>query len=346
MDIKINKKDKGIVEIEGEITAEKFESYREQAFTYLTKNIEIDGFRKGAAPKALLEKQVPEMHVLEEMAERAIQELYPKVLVEHKIDAIGHPAVKIKKIAPNNPLVFSLETAVLPVVTLPDYNKLVSAIKKETPDQVTEEEIEKTILEIRKMRAHKDAHGDEPHEHAENEPEPELPELNDEFVQKLGDFKTVDEFKEKVKENLTLEKEGRAKSKTRALLMETLVENTDITLPDILVEYELDKFMEQMKNDITRMGLSYEEYLKHLTKTEEEMRDTYRVDTIKKVKTEFILSEIGKKENIEADETKVGEQVEGIMQAYVNMDRANVEQYVKNILQNEAVVEFLESKTA
>ncbi len=346
MDIKINKKGGGIVEIEGEITAEKFESYREQAFTYLTKNIEIDGFRKGTAPKALLEKQVPEMHVLEEMAERAIQELYPKVLVEHKIDAIGHPAVKIKKIAPNNPLVFSLETAVLPVVTLPDYDKLVKAIKKDGAEKVTDKEVEDTILEIRKMRAHNEAHGEGPHEHAENEPEPELPELNEEFVQKLGGFKTVDEFKEKVAENLTLEKEGRAKSKTRAEIMTALADNTTLEVPDILVEYELDKFMEQMKNDVTRMGLSYEEYLKHLTKTEEEMRDTYRADTIKKVKTEFILAEIAKKENIEADSEKVGEQVEGIMQAYVNMDRANVEQYVKNMLQNEAVIEFLESKTA
>jgi FKBP-type peptidyl-prolyl cis-trans isomerase (trigger factor) len=346
MDIKINKKDKGIVEIEGEISAEKFESYREQSFDYLTKGIELDGFRKGTAPKALLSKHVPEMHVLEEMANRAIGELYPQILTEHKIDAIGHPAVKIKKIATNNPLIFSLETAVLPVVVLPDYMKLVGTIKKDTPEKVTDEEIETTLLEVRKMRAHNEAHGEGPHEHAENEPEIPLPEMNDEFVQKLGDFKTVDEFKAKVTENLSLEKEGRAKSKTRAAIMETLASNTDIDVPDILVEYELDKFMEQMKNDVTRMGLSYEEYLKHLTKTEEEMRASYRADTIKKIKSEFILVEIAKKENIEADAEKVGEQVEGIMQAYVNMDRANVEQYVKNMLQNEAVIEFLESKTS
>ncbi len=346
MDIKINKKDKGIVEIEGEISADKFESYREQSFEYLAKGIELDGFRKGTAPKALVEKHIPEMHILEEMANRAIGELYPQILTKHKIDAIGHPAVKIKKIAPKNPLVFSLETAVLPMVTLPDYNKLVSNITKEKVEKVTDKELDDTILEIRKMRAHNEAHGSEPHEHAENEPEIELPELNDEFVSKLGGFKTVDEFKDKVKENLTLEKEGRAKSKTRAEIMDILATNTEIDIPDILVEYELDKFMGQMKNDISRMGLSYEEYLKHLTKTEDEMRASYRDDTVKKIKTEFILAEIGKKENIEADAEKVGEQVEGIMQAYVNMDRANVEQYVKNMLQNEAVIEFLERKTS
>jgi FKBP-type peptidyl-prolyl cis-trans isomerase (trigger factor) len=337
------KKDKGIVEIESEISAEKFESYREQSFDYLSKGIELDGFRKGTAPKALLAKHIPEMHILEEMANRAIGELYPQILTEHKIDAIGHPAVKIKKIAANNPLVFSLETAVLPVIVLPDYTKLVTTIKKEKGDEVTDTEIEDTLLEIRKMHGHREAHGDDAtHEHTEGEEHP-IPELNDEFVQKLGDFKTVADFTAKVKENLTLEKEGRAKSKTRAMIMDILEKNTPIDIPDILVEYELDKFMGQMKNDIERMGLSYEEYLKHLTKTEDEMRATYRDDTVKKIKSEFILAEIGKKENIEPDEKKVGEQVEAIMQAYVNMDKVNVEAYVKNLLQNEAVVEFLEN---
>lgn len=341
--VTINKKPKSVVEIEGEIDAEKFESYREAALAELGRDFEIDGFRKGSVPKAILEKKVPEMYVLEEMAQRAIQELYPKVLEEHDIKAIGAPAVKIKKIAKGNPLVFSLETAVIPDIALPDYKKISVSVKKETAESVTEKEIEDTILEIRKMHGHREAHGEGPHEHTEDEDFP-LPEMNDEFVQKLGDFKTVEEFTNKVKENLTLEKEGRAKSKTRAQLIENILKDTTIELPDMLVEYELDRFVEQMKGDIARMGLTYEDYLKHLTKTEEEMRESYRADTEKKIKTEFILAEIGKKENLEPDPKKVGEQVEGIMQAYRNVDQAQAEAYVKNMLQNETVLEFLESQ--
>lgn len=341
--ITVNKKEKSIVEISGSVSAEIFESYRDEALAYLGRDYEIDGFRKGSVPKELLAKKLPEMFVLEEMAQRAIEKVYRQVLTEKEIPAIGAPKVHIKKIATGNDLEFSLEVATIPEVTLPDYTGLVSKIEKQAADEVTEKEIEDTLLEIRKMHGHKEAHGDEPHEHSGDETF-DIPELTDEFVQKLGNFKNVEEFTAKVKENLTLEKQGRAKSATRAKMVQTLLDNSTLDIPEMLVEYELDRFMEQMKHDIAGMGLSYEEYLKHLTKTEEEMRAQYKADTEKKVKTEFILAEIAKKENITPDEVKVGEQVEGIMQAYKNVDRENVRAYVINMLQNEAVLEFLESK--
>ncbi len=340
--ITVNKKEKSMVEIGGEISSEVFESYRESALRELGHGIEIDGFRKGSAPQALIEKQIPEMHVLEEMAQRAIQTIYPTILEEHDIQAIGAPAVKIKKIAKGSPLVFALETAVIPEFKLPDYVKIAGTIKKEAGEEVSEKEIEDTLLEIRKMHGHKEAHGDQPHEHTDEEFP--IPDLTDEFVQKLGDFKTVEDFKNKVKENLGLEKEGRAKSKTRAAMLEKILSETPMEIPNLLVEYELDRFMEQMKGDISRMGLTYEDYLKHLTKTEDEMRESYKADTEKKIKTEFILAEIGKVEKLEPDPVKVGEQVEGIMQAYQNVDKLQAEAYVKNMLQNETVIEFLESK--
>ncbi len=185
-----------MVEIEGEIDAEKFESYRQAAFADLGKEYEIDGFRKGTVPTAILEKKIPEMHILEEMAQRAIGDLYPLVLEEYKIQAIGAPAVKIKKIAQGNPLLFSLETAVIPEFTLPDYVKIAEGITKEKADVVSEKELADTIAEVQKMHAHREAHGDGPHEHEEGKEDEEypLPEVTDEFVQKLGDFKTVEDF--------------------------------------------------------------------------------------------------------------------------------------------------------
>lgn len=335
-----------MVEIEGEIDTEKFESYREAAFTDLGKEYEIDGFRKGTVPVAILQKKIPEMHILEEMAQRAIGDLYPLVLEEYKIQAIGAPAVKVKKIAQGNPLVFAIETAVIPEFTLPDYSKIASTITKEKVEDVSEKELTDTIAEVQKMHAHREAHGDEPHEHEtgkENEEYP-LPEITDEFVQKLGDFKTVEDFKNKIKENLTLEKAGRAKSKQRAVLIEKILAATTIEIPSILIEYELDRFVEQMKSDIARMGMTYEDYLKHLTKTEAEMRESYKADTEKKIKTEFILAEIGKVEKLEPDAAKVSSHVDEIMKAYANVDITQAQAYVRNMMQNETVIEFLESK--
>jgi trigger factor len=105
----------------------------------------------------MVKESVNEMMVLEEMAELAISDAYPKVIQDEKIDAIGRPEVAITKIAKGSDLEFKIVTAVLPVMDLPDYKKLATKIKKEKPVAevaVDEAEVEKTILELRKMRAH------------------------------------------------------------------------------------------------------------------------------------------------------------------------------------------------
>jgi FKBP-type peptidyl-prolyl cis-trans isomerase (trigger factor) len=342
--VEINKKEKSIIEIVGKIESDEFLKFEDKALNVLGKDYEIDGFRKGAVPKEILTKKIPEMYILEEMAQMAIEDFYKKVLVEEKIDAIGSPIVKITKIAKGNPLEFTLEIATVPEFKLPDYKNLISEIEKAKEDVVSEEEVEEAILEVRKMYGHNEAHGDKPHSHGEGDEDYEIPELSDEFVSKLGDFKTIDEFRNKIRENIKLEKDGKEKSKVRALILDKILENTKIEIPEILVEYELDRFVNEMKHDIERMGLSYEDYLKHLTKTEEEMRLGYREDTLKKIKSEFILAQISKEENIKPDEEKIEKEVDGLINVYKDVDKNQIRAYVINTLQNEAVIEFLESK--
>lgn len=341
MKIEINKKPKSTVEIVGEIDATTFETYRENAFKELGKDYEIDGFRKGTVPKSLLEQKIPEMYILEEMAQMAIQDVYPKILDEHKIKAIGQPAVQIKKIAKGNPLEFSIMCATIPEVTLPDYKKLAQEVTVKKVDTVEDTEVENTINQILEMRSH-DGHehtGEESPDHTH-----EKPELTDEYVKTLGDFTSVEDFKNKLKENILLEKNGREQQKARQQILDSILSKSNVEVPDMLVEYELDRFMDTMKADIERMGLKYEEYLKHLTKTEEEMREEYRAETEKKVQTEFILREIAQKENIKADPEEVKKQMEVLKSTYKDINEAHAIAYVEDMLEKEAVIKFLENR--
>src|SRR3989338_6780519 len=111
MQTNITKLPKSEVEIEGELEAEIFDSYYRQALEKIGARAEIDGFRKGHIPENILMSKIPEMHILDEMAEMAISEHYPKIIEEHKIDAIGRPEVAITKIARKNPLGFKIKTA-------------------------------------------------------------------------------------------------------------------------------------------------------------------------------------------------------------------------------------------
>jgi trigger factor len=119
----------------------------------LVKNLEIDGFRKGHVPEAMVVKHVGEMAILTEMAERAISHFYHHILEAHEIDAIGHPKIEITKIAPNNPLGFTATVAVLPEITLPDYKKIADTHNKEkASDKVSDEELETKIKDILRQK--------------------------------------------------------------------------------------------------------------------------------------------------------------------------------------------------
>ena len=77
---KVKKLPKSEVEIEGELEKEAFESYFNKALKKLGEELEVDGFRKGKAPESVLLKHIPEIKILEEMAEMALGEHYGKIL--------------------------------------------------------------------------------------------------------------------------------------------------------------------------------------------------------------------------------------------------------------------------
>lgn len=149
----ITKEPNSQVKIEGEIPFENLQEHRASAIKALGKNVELDGFRKGHVPEDILVKKIGDMHILNEMAERALALIYPKVIELHKLEAIGHPEIKITKLAPENPLCFTATVATIPEITLPDYKALAAEINKdkESPE-VTEEELQKRIEDILRQK--------------------------------------------------------------------------------------------------------------------------------------------------------------------------------------------------
>lgn len=348
----VKKLPKSEVEIEGEIDSDIFESYFSKALKKIGENAELDGFRKGKVPENILLSKVPEIQILEEMAEMALGDAYPKILEDEKIDAISRPEISITKLARKNPLQFKIKTAVLPNFKLPDYKDIAKKIISKIPEsekntEATEEDLENTIMDIRKSRAPK-IHMTEAHEHKEGEehthPEPELPEFNDDFVRSLGPFKDVADFKEKLKENLKLEKQNNQKEKTRINIVEKIIEETEIELPEILVTVELEKILYRMESDITQMGLKFDDYLKHLNKTKEDLKKDFRGDAEKKAKFSLILNEIAKNEKITADPEQVAKEVAAILEHYKDADPERAQAHAENVLTNEKIFQFLENQ--
>ncbi len=344
IDVKIEDLPGSKVQLVGSLKEEMLAEARTEAVKQVQKEAELPGFRKGNVPEKELVKRYGEQFFLEESARIALDRVYPSLIEKNKIRAIGRPSVTFTKLAQGNPVEFTITVPVLPVVTLPDYKSAAKKIERETPHEPTEKEIEDVIREVRERKAHAEIHAkNKPHDHAEKIPEEKLPVFDDAFVQSVGPFKDVADFREKVKENLIKEKQIGAEEKWRTALFDALVEKTDIDLPEVLVESELEKMLAQFKDEINRSGIPYEEYLKHLKKTDEDIRKEWRETAVKKAKLQLILNAISEKEKIEPDTETVQKETEKLLVMYVDADPIRARLYVAQMLLNQEVIKFLDS---
>lgn len=343
------------IKISGELPFVELESERSAALVELGRDVEIDGFRKGHVPTAVLEKRLGEMTILAEMAERAIAHAYPHILEEHSIEAIGHPKIEITKIAPENPLGFTVTVAVIPTFTLPDYVKIAKQVNKgRSDDTVTEEELDAKVAEVLRQKAAYDRLQSKTQVSEEDAIQTEedienkliIPELTDEVAMSLGQpgqFTGVDDFKAKLREHLEIEKKNENSAKHRGEITDKIIDATEISLPKILIESEINQMVAQMQEDLDRAMLKMDDYLSHIQKTKEELIKEWEPAAIKRAKLQLILNEIAKAEKLTPDIEQVNEQTKVLLERFKDADEYRVRIYVASVLLNEEVMKKLES---
>src|SRR3989344_4387349 len=353
MQIEGIKKPKSIVVVKGSLSVEEFNAHIQHVTWRFVEEAELPGFRKGKAPEKMVIEKIGETALLEEAANDALRAAYPTILKENTIDAIGRPQIRITKLARGNPLEFEAEIATLPEITLADYKDIAAKKNAEPKEEimVPDEELHKTIDWLRKSRKRKTETTSQPETPALEEKEDnleQLPELTDEFAQSLGAYKTVEELKNAIRENMKFDKEQKANDKRRMELLEVISEASSMEIPDILVEAEKDKMASELKAGIERMGMQWDTYLTHIKKKEEELRIEWQEDAQKRVRNALALKEIAKRESIEPSDDELNAWA---YQYMAQMDEAKkkgldierVKDYAYGVIQNQKVLEYLES---
>ena len=321
------------VELVGEVPAEATAPYREQALKHLAEHLEMPGFRPGKVPTTIALQKVGEIGVLEEAVDHFVREFYPELVETHKLDVVGRPHIQITKLAPGNPVGLTIRTAVYPEVTLPkNWLKTGGNIPLEMTLPATDEEVGQTIESIRQSRKAPSAEG----------AEGALPELNDEFAKSVGAFETLDALKAQIKKGIGEEKERKAKDTRRGKIIDTLLADVKVDIPTIFVESELDKIMSQMKEDVVRFGVKYEDYLKQINKTEEELRKEFRDQATKRAKLQLTLNKIAGEEKIEADKEAVEKEMKHALEHFPAAKPELVRIHIETVLRNEKVLQLLE----
>ena len=156
-----------------------------------------------------------------------------------------------------------------------------------------------------------------------------LPELTDEFVKEFSKeaVSTVAEYKEKLKEEIKLEKENLAEKSYSDKVISTAVENAKVSVPEKLVEQEVNSMFEQFTGNLSRQGLSFDLYEQFTGKGESDLKAEMKSDAENKIKTSFVLGEIAEVEKVEVTEADIDAEVKELATMY-NMTEEGIKQRI------------------
>ena len=156
---------------------------------------------------------------------------------------------------------------------------------------------------------------------------PEKVELNDDFAKEQS-YDTVEEMTAKIKENLLKREEARVENEFIGKLVEKVVETSEIDVPTAMVDREIDRKLQEFSQQLQMQGFTLEKYFEMTGQSIEAMRESVRESAKNAVKTDLVLSEVAKVENITAEDSEVEPKIEEMGKMY-NMEKDAIIEDVK-----------------
>jgi len=132
-----------------------------------------------------------------------------------------------------------------------------------------------------------------------------MPELNDDFAKEVGDFKDLSELKNLIRERIREVKEQQAEVEYQNQILSSYVSKVEFSVPEKLIEKEIDQMIVELAYDLARQGLRLEDYLNYMQLTREKLRESMKEDAKTRVKTKLVLEKIAEEEGVEVTEEDV-----------------------------------------
>ena len=157
--------------------------------------------------------------------------------------------------------------------------------------------------------------------------EKQVPKADDEFASEVSEFDTLDEFKKDLKKQIKEEKEKRASSEVENHVVDKVVENASVELPEPMVATQLDQMFYDYGRRMEQQGIPMDQYMQITGMTPTSLKAQMRETAVKNIKTSLVLDAIQKKEKITASEDKFEEELQRISDQY----RMKKEDFVKTL---------------
>lgn len=177
------------------------------------------------------------------------------------------------------------------------------------------------------------------------------PKLDDAFAGKIGPFETLKQLKDDIKKQLEQEEKQRVERDFEAAIVDELSEKTEVAIPDTLIDEQQEAVLQEVRQNAIRRGLTYDEMLKSLGKTEEAyIKEEVRPEAIRRIKAGLILSEIADIENIDVEPEVLEARMQVLKGQYSDksmqdeLDKPENRREINARLRTEKVIEFLKTQ--
>lgn len=155
----------------------------------------------------------------------------------------------------------------------------------------------------------------------------ELPEADDKFAKDTSQYETLEEYKASIKERLLQARQRQADIAKENKLIDIITDATEVDVPDVLVQRELDHILEDLKFRLSFQGMTLEQYFNYLNTDEAQFREARKADAQRTVKMRMTLEEIIKRENLGATE----EELKAKFAEYAERAKKTVDEYMSNM---------------
>lgn len=415
----VEKIEKNVVSFEFSVTAEEFEKAVEKAYKKNVGKINIQGFRKGKAPRKIIEKYYGAEIFYEDAINIVLPDAYDKAVEENKIFPVDQPDIDIKgEISKEDGVTFTAKVTVKPEFEVTNYKGIkATKVSHRTLKKDVDAEIEKMrernsrMVPVEDRAVAKDDIanidfegfvddvafdggkgegfdltigsgqfipgfeeqligkniGEDvevnvtfPEEYHAEELKgkaavfkvkinsikvKELPELDDEFAKDVSEFDTLEELQKSVKEKLSAAGKERAKHETEENVINAVCDATEIDIPEAMINSQIDKMIRDFDMQMRYQGLNIEQYMQYTGITVDALREQFKEDATKNVKTSLILEKVCEVEGIDAKDSEVEKEYADMAEKN-NMKLEDVKKYVqeadiKERIKAEKTIKFL-----
>jgi trigger factor len=179
--------------------------------------------------------------------------------------------------------------------------------------------------------------------------EPELPELDDDFAKRVSRSENLADLRAEIKRRLDETTQRTARRQMSGELLDKVVAANDFPLPEVLVARELDSLLDESRQYVARAGIGWDEYLQQSGKTEAELREGFRGEAERRVKTTLLVEAIAKKEGIQATQADVEQELSALAAQYgqpreriVQALQSNVAALIDGIVRTKTIDRMIE----